>query len=181
MTLHQPCRDGGRDAARGLPAGTSRYYGRREQAQPVPASALGRPAPAGDDRHGADERTGIIIADEPTTALDVTIQAQILRLLADLQREFGMAMILITHIWASSRASPIRSQSCTQVKLSNARRPRAVRRPATPVHAAAARLPAACGRHGTRLAPHDDPRHRAVVDRRHSGLRVCESMPGGCG
>ncbi|MEM8595155.1 MAG: ABC transporter ATP-binding protein [Pseudomonadota bacterium] len=39
----------------------------------------------------------LIIADEPTTALDVTIQAQILRLLADLQRKFGMAMILITH------------------------------------------------------------------------------------
>jgi peptide/nickel transport system ATP-binding protein len=39
----------------------------------------------------------LIIADEPTTALDVTIQAQILHLLASLQREFGMAMILITH------------------------------------------------------------------------------------
>jgi peptide/nickel transport system ATP-binding protein len=39
----------------------------------------------------------LIIADEPTTALDVTIQAQILRLLVDLQREMGMAMILITH------------------------------------------------------------------------------------
>lgn len=39
----------------------------------------------------------LIIADEPTTALDVTIQAQILRLLRDLQAEFGMAMILITH------------------------------------------------------------------------------------
>jgi len=39
----------------------------------------------------------LIIADEPTTALDVTIQAQILYLLADLQREFGMAMMLITH------------------------------------------------------------------------------------
>ena len=39
----------------------------------------------------------LIIADEPTTALDVTIQAQILRLLADLQRELDMAMILITH------------------------------------------------------------------------------------
>ena len=39
----------------------------------------------------------LIIADEPTTALDVTIQAQILHLLADLQREFQTGLILITH------------------------------------------------------------------------------------
>ncbi|MCB1336748.1 MAG: ABC transporter ATP-binding protein [Maritimibacter sp.] len=39
----------------------------------------------------------LLIADEPTTALDVTIQAQILDLLARLQRETGMALILITH------------------------------------------------------------------------------------
>jgi peptide/nickel transport system ATP-binding protein len=39
----------------------------------------------------------LIIADEPTTALDVTIQAQILLLLAELQREFQMGLILITH------------------------------------------------------------------------------------
>jgi peptide/nickel transport system ATP-binding protein len=39
----------------------------------------------------------LIIADEPTTALDVTIQAQILRLLADIQKEAGIGMILITH------------------------------------------------------------------------------------
>ena len=38
-----------------------------------------------------------MIADEPTTALDVTIQAQILELLRQLQREMGMAMLLITH------------------------------------------------------------------------------------
>jgi microcin C transport system ATP-binding protein len=39
----------------------------------------------------------LLIADEPTTALDVTIQAQILQLLKDLQREMGMALLLITH------------------------------------------------------------------------------------
>ena len=42
-------------------------------------------------------RPKLLVADEPTTALDVTIQAQILALLADLQREFGMATMLITH------------------------------------------------------------------------------------
>ena len=42
-------------------------------------------------------RPRLLIADEPTTALDVTIQAQILRLLRELQRELGMSLILITH------------------------------------------------------------------------------------
>ena len=39
----------------------------------------------------------LLIADEPTTALDVTIQAQIIELLEDLQKEFGMAVLMITH------------------------------------------------------------------------------------
>ncbi|WP_300513539.1 oligopeptide/dipeptide ABC transporter ATP-binding protein [Aliiroseovarius sp.] len=39
----------------------------------------------------------ILIADEPTTALDVTVQAQIMTLMADLQKELGMAIVLITH------------------------------------------------------------------------------------
>jgi oligopeptide/dipeptide ABC transporter ATP-binding protein len=42
-------------------------------------------------------RPSILLADEPTTALDVTIQAQILRLLRDLQRETGTSLIMITH------------------------------------------------------------------------------------
>ena len=43
------------------------------------------------------QKPDILIADEPTTALDVTIQAQILELLKKLQKEYGMAIILITH------------------------------------------------------------------------------------
>ena len=42
-------------------------------------------------------RPALLIADEPTTALDVTIQAQILALIVDLQKELGTGLILITH------------------------------------------------------------------------------------
>ena len=59
----------------------------------------------------------LLIADEPTTALDVTIQAQILKLLKDLQREFGMAILLITHDLSIVRHMADRVYVMTEGKL----------------------------------------------------------------
>ena len=77
-----------------------------EQVRPAPAGAhrrllsardLRRPAPARGDRHGAGLPAQLLIADEPTTALDVTTQAEILNLLDRLVRERGMALLFISH------------------------------------------------------------------------------------
>lgn len=54
------------------------------------ASAFWRYAPAGHDCDGAVSRPAVLIADEPTTALDVTIQAQILQLIKVLQQDMAM-------------------------------------------------------------------------------------------
>ncbi|CAM5354258.1 hypothetical protein SCANM63S_07411 [Streptomyces canarius] len=48
----------------------------------------------------------LIIADEPTTALDVTVQAQVMDLLADLRREYRMGLISSPTTWAWSPTSP---------------------------------------------------------------------------
>ena len=49
-----------------------------------------------------------LIADEPTTALDVTVQAQVLEQLNSLRAEYGTALILITHNWAWWPVTPTR-------------------------------------------------------------------------
>ena len=51
-------------------------------------------------------RPSLLLADEPTTALDATVQIQVLILLRKLQRELGMGVIFVTHDWGSPSRSP---------------------------------------------------------------------------
>ena len=83
----------------------------------------------------------LLIADEPTTALDVTIQAQILELMRRLQRDFGSAIMLITHDMGV--VADIADRVVRDVRGPRRRggpEARAVRERAAPVHLGAARL-----------------------------------------
>ena len=111
----------------------------RRMAQ-YPHQSLGRHAPARDDRHGARVEPDLLIADEPTTALDVTIQAQILDLMLELkERRPGASILLITHNLA------VVAETCDRVAVMYGGKiqeiapvQRAVHEPAAPLHAGAA-------------------------------------------
>ena len=118
----------------------------------------------------------LIIGDEPTTALDVMMQAQILELLEELRRELGLAMILITHDLS------VLAETCDRVAIMYAGQIAEVgpvrdslRLAAAPVHAAAAgRVP----RH--RRAPRagaGDPRRAARSGRAATRLPVRAAVP----
>ena len=102
----------------------------------------------------------LLIADEPTTALDVTIQAQILDLLRGLQRERGMALVLVTHNMGvvaemARRVAVMYAGQVVEERSADA----LFAAPAASVHGGAARGDARA-QHG-RHAPRDDSRHGA--------------------
>jgi peptide/nickel transport system ATP-binding protein len=96
----------------------------------------------------------LLIADEPTTALDVTVQAQIIRLLGDLIRDRGLSMVLITHDMS------VVAQACDKVVVMYA---------GTAVE------------HGTVAAIFDDPRHpytKALIGCIPRGLASAQRLKG---
>ena len=121
----------------------------------------------------------LLIADEPTTALDVTIQAQILDLLAELKQRLGMAIMLITH--AMGVVAEVAQRVVVMyagMVVEEATRRGTVREPAPSVHARADPLDPA-HRHGgaAQDAPRADSRHRAEADRARRGLPLRAALP----
>ena len=118
----------------------------------------------------------VLIADEPTTALDVTIQAQILDLLERERRQRGMALILITHDLGVVASVTDRMLVMYAGRVVESDRPPSdLRRPAPPLHARAARAPcpgstrrcsAAPARHPGRAADRLRPTRPAARSRR---------------
>ena len=85
----------------------------------------------------------VLIADEPTTALDVTVQAQIIELIDHVKKEFDIGVILITHDLGVIAEVATTSWSCTRAaRGSTARRTRSSTRHRITVHVGPARVDA---------------------------------------
>ena len=133
-------------------------------------------------------RPRLLIADEPTTALDVTIQAQILKLMGDLQRDTGTAIILITHDLGvvAELADEVAVMYAGRV-VERAPVARLFARAAASVHGRAAGLDAAAGRRGQSAADHRGPgaggapAHRRLPLRGPLSVRRCGLPHAGAG
>ena len=127
----------------------------------------------------------LILADEPTTALDVTIQAQILELMKDLSRRFGVAMLMITHnLGVVARYADRVNVMYAGRIIEQGDGPRAVCHPAPSIHPGPAALGAAPGRAAPRpprpdRGPAARPHAAAAGLRLRSALRLSGgSLPG---
>jgi peptide/nickel transport system ATP-binding protein len=109
----------------------------------------------------------LIIADEPTTALDVTVQAQILDLLQELQKDFNSAIIIITHdLGVVAEMADEVMVMYAGVRSSSARRGRSSRTPRCPTRGACSRASRRDGRPRRPADPDQGATRRACSDRR---------------
>ena len=118
----------------------------------------------------------LLIADEPTTALDVTTQAQILHLTKTLQQEFGSAIIMITHDLGvvAETADDVVVMYAAKV-VEHAPSNEIFSRPRHPVHVGPARVVAEARRR--RRAPRPDPGAAALVAQPAVGLPLPPAVP----
>ena len=127
----------------------------------------------------------VLIADEPTTALDVTIQAQILELIVELQREFSAAVILITHdlgVVAETARRVIvmyAGRKVEEAEVGELFSPAAASLHGGPAGLDPAARPAARRGQERHRPLAGDPRHRAAVVRPAGGLRLRAALQQG--